>query len=561
MSLGKLWNVTGRFYAGMALSIVALIALAIFGSSTISTVLTEQKKAELKSLTETAISMVADLEAMAGRGEITVEEAQKRAMGRLEGMRYREKEYFFVLNHDTYMLMHPFSKGLLGKDQSGLKDTNGVAYLKELVTAGKSGGGFVSYLFPRPNATEPDPKISYAAGFDKWKWVIGTGVYVDDLDALSASYRNAFLGFVAGAGIVLIVVAFGLGRSISRPIQKLSGGMRALANGDLTVAVEGTSRRDEIGVMAGAVQVFKDSLIAKREADATAAVEAEAKARRAEMLQALTTEFERNISALTGKLAASANEMESTAETMARVADHTNTQTVSVASAADQTSANVQTVAAATEELSISIREISSQVTESSRIATQAVEEAKRTDATVQTLSAMAEKIGTVINLIQNIASQTNLLALNATIEAARAGEAGKGFAVVASEVKDLASQTSKATDEIGAQIGAIQAATQDAVTAIQNIAKTISEMSQISTMIAAAMEEQGAATGEISRNVQDAAKGTELVTGSIEEVKTGASETGAAASQVLTAAQELARESSTLGHEVDRFLAGVKAA
>jgi len=272
--------------------------------------------------------------------------------------------------------------------------------------------------------------------------------------------------------------------------------MEVLSRGETNVEVTDKERADEVGGMAAAVQIFKDALIAKREAEEVSAVEAQAKMRRAQMLENLTYQFEQNVTALTQGLSVAATEMEGTAQTMAHVADQTNSQTTTVASAAQQTSANVQTVAAATEELSISIREIASQVAESSRIAGQAVQDAKRTDSVVQTLASTAERIGTVIQLINTIASQMNLLALNATIEAARAGEAGRGFAVVASEVKELASQTSRATEEIGTQISAIQEATQECVGAIRNIVQTISEMSNISTMIAAAMEQQGAATG-----------------------------------------------------------------
>ncbi|WP_046868824.1 methyl-accepting chemotaxis protein [Microvirga massiliensis] len=392
-------------------------------------------------------------------------------------------------------------------------------------------------------------------------WVLSVSVPSNAMVAGALDARTFMLVMGMGFLLLALIGAWFSARSLSLPIVRMTGTMKTLAQGDTSVAVTDIERKDEIGAMAGAVQIFKDALIAKKEADEAATLEAEAKARRAQVLEQLTRQFEASVSVLTQSLSASATEMEATAASMTAVADQTNDQTVNVASAAEQTSANVQTVAAATEELSISIREIASQVADSSRIANQAVDDAKRTDATVQTLSETAEKIGTVIHLIQNIASQTNLLALNATIEAARAGEAGKGFAVVASEVKDLASQTSKATDEIGAQIGAIQDATQEAVRAIQSIVKTITEMSRISTVIAAAMEEQGAATSEISRNVQEAARGTEQVTGNIADVKAGASETGAAASQVLNAAQELARNSTGLGQEVERFLTGVKAA
>jgi methyl-accepting chemotaxis protein len=269
--------------------------------------------------------------------------------------------------------------------------------------------------------------------------------------------------------------------------------------------------------------------------------------------------FERDVKGVVGSVAAAAHQMEGLARTMSGTAEETSRQSTTVAAAAEEATTNIQTVAAAAEELSASISEISRQVASSASIASGAMEEAGRTNTMVRSLSDAADRIGQVVKLINDIASQTNLLALNATIEAARAGDAGKGFAVVANEVKSLANQTAKATDEIAAQIAAVQGATRDAVGAIGSIATTIGQINEIAGTIAAAVEEQGAATQEIARNVQQAAMGTQEVTGTIARVSQAATETGGAARDVLTAATELAGNSTTLERQVDRFVSQIR--
>ena len=274
----------------------------------------------------------------------------------------------------------------------------------------------------------------------------------------------------------------------------------------------------------------------------------------------LADDFERNVKAVVDAVAASATEMQASAQGLSKTADATNHQSAAVAAASEQATTNVQTVASATEQLSASVAEIGGQVAQSTRIAESAVKEAERTNIQIQELATAAQKIDEVVKLISDIAGQTNLLALNATIEAARAGDAGKGFAVVASEVKSLANQTAKATEEIASQIAAVQNATTNAVTAIESISKVIGEINEISTSVAAAVEQQGAATQKIARNVQETAKGNQEVTANITGVTKAATETGASANEVLEAAGELSKQSESLAEQVDRFLVQVRA-
>ena len=377
-------------------------------------------------------------------------------------------------------------------------------------------------------------------------------------------YDFAFLIVMGALGIAIALgaaTAFLIVRDIASGIGSVLTPMRALAQGDLATEIPHQGEQTEIGQIAEAVQVFKTAMIAKQAADEQAAQDASAKMRRAETVDAITRKFESMIGEMVGSLASASAEMEATASTMSNAADVTNQLSNTAAKTSQDVSESIQSTAAATEEITTSVNEISRQVQESSRVAQQAVHQAEKTNASITELSAAAARIGDVVKLITAIAEQTNLLALNATIEAARAGEAGRGFAVVASEVKALASQTAKATDEIGAQIAGMQAATDDSVTTIREISTTINLISEISSTIAAAVEEQGAATQEIARNVQQAASLSAQVAGNIHDVSKGNSETGAASSQVLTAAQSLSRESAHLETEVQSFIATIRAA
>jgi methyl-accepting chemotaxis protein len=383
-----------------------------------------------------------------------------------------------------------------------------------------------------------------------------------ELGAKRAATSQMLVWSIAIVTLLVAIFAFVVSRGVSGPLLAIATVMARLAKGDNDVSVRGTTRGDEIGAMAMAVQVFKDNALAMAKLKAEQEeLKAKAEREKKAAMNRLADAFDASVNKVVRAVSSSATEMQSSAQILTSTAEETSRQSTAVAAASDQASANVQTVATASEELSSSITEISRQVAQSATIAGRAVDEATRTNQSVQSLAEAAQKIGDVVKLINDIAGQTNLLALNATIEAARAGEAGKGFAVVASEVKSLATQTARATEDIASQVEAIQSATGLSVTAIESIGKTIAEINEIATAIASAVEEQGAATGEISRNVTQAAQGTQDVSANIAGVTQAAGETGQAASHVLAAAGELSQQSETLRGEVDRFLAEIRAA
>jgi methyl-accepting chemotaxis protein len=394
---------------------------------------------------------------------------------------------------------------------------------------------------------------------------IGAVEIVMDNSAYVSSVNDAQLMAIAAATLAILIACIAglvISGSISRPILIITEAMRKLAEGTHEIELPDCERRDEVGRMAQAVNVFRENAIkvaGLRTEQERMKRDAEAEKRAA--MAGLADRFEASVQGVAETVSTSAGSMKATAQSMSGTAASAKQQSLAVTRASQETSASVQTVASAAEELSSSITEITRQVAQASQIVNRAGEERERTNTTVQGLAAAAQKIGEIVELINNIASQTNLLALNATIEAARAGEAGRGFAVVASEVKALATQTAKATDEIGQQISVIQQQTKQAVEAIQVICATISEVSEISTSIANAVSEQGSATQEIARSVQRAATGTDQVTNDIAVVTSAVSDAGAAAEQVVISADHVATQAEVLRSEVRQFLMTIRAA
>ncbi|MDQ0315124.1 methyl-accepting chemotaxis protein [Amorphus orientalis] len=549
------------FLVGGALLTFVLI-LGLNFRATINTMM-EDRRALIQSQVEAAYSIAQSYEQRAASGAMSEEEAKRAAADSLRSIRYGNGDYIFVSSSDPATfgttIIHPSDK-VQGKNLMDI-DPVKFAFSGELVEQGLKGGGFVNYEFPRLNETEASPKIGYALDFAPWHWSIGSALYVDDLYAEIWNKVINTLFWTVPLFLLIAGAALYLTNSITKPLGAITGSLRRLAEGDMGVEIPGTGRRDEIGQMAEAAEVFREGMIQAKDLAEAQAAEQTVREERARRIEDLTQQFDDSAAKLLGAVTSSADAMEHNARAMAQIADGTNSRSATVATAAQQASANVQNVASATEELSASIREIGSQVSKSTEIASLAVSEATKTNRQIQGLAAAAESIGQVVSIIAAIAEQTNLLALNATIEAARAGEAGKGFTVVAAEVKELASQTSKATKEITDQINAIQAETQVSVSAVDAIVKTVEEMNDIASAIAAAVEEQGAATGEITRNIEQASRGTQDVTENIVNVSQAAGETKTAATDVTEAASTVTRDASALRMEVERFLSGVRAA
>jgi len=558
--LGNL-RISSKLLIMVGLSILGIVVVAGVGLSELKDNLLEDRKAKLQDLVLLARQTLENDYETSRKAGLSDQQALEKSKALLRGLRFGKDDYFYSFNKEGVLQSHPNPK-VEGKNLYAVPDSDGVFYTRSQIELAAKGGGFVGYRFLKPGSDQPMPKISYAVEFKPYGWTVGGGIYLDDIDAIFWSQVMKIGAIVVVTLLMVVGMCLLLGRSIVRPITAMTAAMRKLADGDTATVIPAQERRDEVGAMAQSVQVFKDNMIeAMRLRGEQDNVKNHAETERKAFLGKMADDFEMGIRSSLDAVAGAATNMRSTSVGMTAAAEEAGHQATSVAAVAEQASANVQAVAAATEELSSSVSEIGRQVAESTRIAGQAVDQANRTNVTVQGLSAAAQKIGDVVKLISDIAGQTNLLALNATIEAARAGDAGKGFAVVASEVKSLASQTAKATEEISAQVAAMQGATTEAVQAIEGIGGTIGTINEIATAIASSVEEQGSATREIARNVQEAAQGTSMVSSNIVGVNNAATETGAAAGQVLVSAEQLNGQAATLRADVDRFLANIRAA
>lgn len=555
-------TVSGKLYMLVGLFSVCFLITLGYQLYALGNNLDTFKRSEIRSVVQAARSIAANYQSLAAKGEMSDADAQDAAKRALRGMLYNGgKDYVFVYDGAANNLVHPAKPANEGKNLYNAQDGNGKYHVREFIEKAKANGSaYVSYAWKNPENVIL-PKLSYVSYFEPWGWVLGSGVLLDDISA--AYWKTA----VSSAGLMglLIAACVALGvlvaRTIARPLRALSARMSEIADGNLSGAIEGTDRSDEIGGMSRAVSVFRENALARQQLEQQTEEDRLRELRRQKEISKLISVFQEEVRIAVTSVSDNTGRLNEAAVALRTIATKTEESSGSAAAASEQATANVQTVASAAEELSASIGEINRQVSQSSVIVGKASESAALSNSKVASLDAAAQKIGEVVSLIQAIAEQANLLALNATIEAARAGEAGRGFAVVAAEVKELANQTSKATEEISSQITAIQGSTRETVAVIEDITKIMEEVSGYTTAITNAVGEQGMATREISANVQEAAEGTRLATVNMHTVATGATETAQTADDVLDSTNRTAESTANLRDKIEAFLRDVAAA
>ncbi|CCE96125.1 Methyl-accepting chemotaxis protein 4 [Sinorhizobium fredii HH103] len=586
------FRISARLYALVAFGLLAMAAALTFGLIQAQDKLVGERKAMLSAMNENAVAVFEAYHKQEGAGTLSREEAQKRALEAIKAMRYQDSGYFWVNDMQPTMVMHPIKPELDGKDLSQNKDPNGKFLFVEFVkTVQAEGRGFVDYYWPKPGAEEPVLKYSHVAGFKPWGWVVGTGVYADDLAAMFRERAWQVGGILAAAALAILLAALAIVRSVVRPVERLKVSMQAIADEDVSSEVPETDRADEIGQMAKVLLVLRDSVkerleLRSREVEQQDRLNAERRGNealqrstasaQAEAMETLGAALERlasgDLTAEVGRIAPEYGKLKHDFNTaVAALRDvigaiSQSTEIVhgsagDISEAANNLARRTEQQAAALEETAAALDEITSTVRHASDRAVEARDMVNETKASAaksggivrNAIDAMgriedsSSRISQIIGVIDEIAFQTNLLALNAGVEAARAGEAGRGFAVVAQEVRELAQRSAGAAKEIKGLIGTsvkevgagveLVRSTGDALMEIEALVNQVNE--QVAS-IATAAREQATGLQEVNTAVNSMDQMTQQNAAMVEETT--------AASQVL------AQESRELKSLLEKF-------
>ncbi|MCW2317758.1 methyl-accepting chemotaxis protein [Rhodoblastus acidophilus] len=562
MSLSRL-TLRVRLTLVILLSTISVILAIAFGLVNLRMQMMEDRRTMIDAALDQAVAI--GRSAMAKAGGPTSEAGRKAFLDVMAAARFgdaRDLSYIFVHSLEGVTLVHvdPKKIGVNRLRDSGPADAALIREQIELVS-GPEGRGVLYYTQVKPGQTQPLPKMSLLRKIDDLGILVGTGIYIDDVDAVfwsRTAWAAAFLAVLLG---LMIALCFAIGRSITAPMAELRASMDNLAKGDTSIVIAGQDCNTEIGAFARALEKFRSDAIERQNELAREKELDQKRVARAQHVDQLAERFDADVTSLLGAVEGKVQEFLGASRSLEASAEQSNERIATVASASEQSSVNVRAAAAATEQLSASITEIGGQVKTSSAMTSNALQRAHKTNEQIAGLAAATARIGEVVELISGIAAQTNLLALNATIEAARAGEAGRGFAVVASEVKALASQTAKATEEISSQISAIQSETDSAVAAIADITKVIEDVDHVSMSIAESTGQQALATQEIARSSTEAAHGAGEVTQNVCAVADAVQRTLQTSAELGEGASMLQQEAAKLKKSVQDFLSGVRAA